>query len=315
MVPISPSTRRKAGRGLLATALVGLMRRPGRAAPRDAREADTSEPTRCAPESGTGPASRAAAAVAPRRPEAERSGPVLRWTDGRTAPKTGAFAPCAVANEALTSEQVPTKGESWDRCHEFALTYDGYAYWDNVAELAQGSLARWVRDGSLPGSLDELRACLFYEQRRWHHFGDVPSGRSLDYGWALTNAIRALVTPAAPISDATPVRDAALVPAAEPGGASVTVLHDTTEFSAWAAGHPDGYVLNTPSPSPGRAGKIHRVGCPTIATGSTRSTGSGDLPKKEGGVPRVCAPDVPSLMSWARAQTGPAPDPCKRCKP
>ena len=36
-----------------------------------------------------------------------------------------------------------------------------------------------------------MRACLFYEQRRCHHFGDYPTGRSAQYMWALVDAIRA----------------------------------------------------------------------------------------------------------------------------
>jgi hypothetical protein len=299
MVPISPSTRRKTGRGLLVTALVGLVRRPGRAERPEAGDPDASSPTRHAARSPSASASTTPSTIAP-RPEAERSGPVLRWTDDRVAPRTGPFAPCAIANAALTAAQVPTKGEPWERCHEFALSYDGYAYWDDVAELAQRSLARWVRDGSLPVSLDELRACLFYEQRRWHHFGDVPSGRSLDYGWALTDAIRALVAPAASLGAADP--------------APVTFLDDDDGFSAWVAGHPAGYVLNAARPSSGRAAKLHRVGCPAIAAGAPAATGNGDRPKKAR-APRVCAPDAPSLAAWASAQTGSAPDPCKRCKP
>jgi len=119
--------------------------------------------------------------------------PALCWRDADVPPATGAFAACAVANAALSPAAVPAEGDDWDRLNEFALTYDGYAYWDNLPELARRAVARWTRDGSLPGTLDELRACLFYEQRRWHHFGAVPRGRAGTYLWALATEVRTLV--------------------------------------------------------------------------------------------------------------------------
>jgi hypothetical protein len=56
----------------------------------------------------------------------------------------------------------------------------------------------------LPDTLDELRGCLFYEQRRWHHFGEEPTGRSAEYMWALVSAIGALAVPLVPTIDPIP---------------------------------------------------------------------------------------------------------------
>ena len=42
----------------------------------------------------------------------------------------------------------------------------------------------------MPAALADLRACLFFEQRRWHHFGDTPDEESMTYIWALVEAIR-----------------------------------------------------------------------------------------------------------------------------
>jgi len=42
----------------------------------------------------------------------------------------------------------------------------------------------------LPESLTELRTCLFFEQRRWHHFGEDPNGQSGTYIHALLEGIR-----------------------------------------------------------------------------------------------------------------------------
>jgi len=132
-----------------------------------------------------------------------RPSPALRWTDARTTPD-GDFAGSAIANASLRETDVPDRGD-WDAVSEFALSYDGYAYWDDLPELANRFVQRWTRDRSLPTTLDELRGCLFYEQRRWHHFGEDPAGRSADYMQAIVDAVRALVLPTtrapAPIPD------------------------------------------------------------------------------------------------------------------
>jgi hypothetical protein len=125
----------------------------------------------------------------------QRPAPRLRWTDPRSAP-TGDFAATAVPNQSLRPDTVPRHGDAWDAVTDFCLSYDGYAYWDDLPELANRVLQGWTRDHSLPRDLDELRACLFYEQRRWHHFGEEPSGRSALYMWAVLDAVRALVAPA-----------------------------------------------------------------------------------------------------------------------
>ncbi len=75
----------------------------------------------------------------------------------------------------------------------------------------------------MPGTLDELRGCLFYEQRRWHHFGEDPTGRSALYMWAIVDAIAALVAPFRPT--VMPVSDPR--PAAAPG-AHVRLVEPST---------------------------------------------------------------------------------------
>jgi hypothetical protein len=124
----------------------------------------------------------------------ERAEPRLRFTDSTIAPN-GDFAASAVTNAALGVSDVPRRGEAWETVSDFALSYDGYGYWDDLPELASRVLQTWTRRRALPSTLDELRGCLFYEQRRWHHFGEEPTGRSAEYMWALVDAIAALATP------------------------------------------------------------------------------------------------------------------------
>jgi len=124
----------------------------------------------------------------------ERAEPRLRFTDPNRAPD-GDFAASAVPNAGLGVSDVPRRGETWDTVSDFALSYDGYGYWDDLPALASRVLQQWTRRRALPSTLDELRGCLFYEQRRWHHFGEEPSGRSAEYMWALVDAIAALAVP------------------------------------------------------------------------------------------------------------------------
>ena len=135
-------------------------------------------------------ARRAGSAPAPPCPKRTPRPPaMLRWRDAQSAPP-GQFDTRAVPDAWLTPEQVPGRGEPWDAVFDFALTYDGHAYWDGLSELAARVLTAWTRAQSLPTELGQLRACLFHEQRRWHHFGIDPADRSASYMWALVDAIR-----------------------------------------------------------------------------------------------------------------------------
>ena len=133
-----------------------------------------------------------------------RPKPTLRWTDPHTPP-AGDYAASAIPNAELDVAAVPQRGESWEAVSDFALSYDGYAYWDDLSTLAGRVLQRWTRRRTLPDTLDELRGCLFYEQRRWHHFGEVPTGRSAEYMWAMVAAIGALALPSGSLRPLAPL--------------------------------------------------------------------------------------------------------------
>ena len=122
--------------------------------------------------------------------------PQLRFKDPDRAP-SGEFG-SAIPNAALRSSDIPGRGATWDVVAAFALSYDGYAYWDDLGDLANNTVRFWTHDRFLPPGIDELRGCLFYEQRRWHHRGDEPRGRSSGYVWALIEAIGAVVAEASP---------------------------------------------------------------------------------------------------------------------
>ena len=89
---------------------------------------------------------------------------------------------------------IPSSRAEWNLIANFALTYDGYAHKGGTttacANIANPARARYEKDGSLPATLDDLRVCLFFEQRRYHHFGEAPAGPNLKYIRALVLAIR-----------------------------------------------------------------------------------------------------------------------------
>lgn len=79
-----------------------------------------------------------------------------------------------ISNEDLTLADIPASDASWDEINEFALTFDGYR--------ACGSFTRCAEVAEAPDetSLSELRASLFFEQRRWRHFGHGPDDEALE---------------------------------------------------------------------------------------------------------------------------------------
>jgi len=98
-----------------------------------------------------------------------------------------------IPNEKLRSAMLPVAGADWGTLGQFALTYPGYdraGSFDLCAEVANRAAQVYSRLGSLPTSLDELRGCLFFEQRRWRHFGEDPDEPTMNYLHSLVEAIR-----------------------------------------------------------------------------------------------------------------------------
>jgi hypothetical protein len=259
------------------------------------------------------------AVTAPRQPPS-RPDPVLRWKDPTQSPR-GDFIACAVPNAQLKVHAIPAHGDSWDAVSTFSLSYDGYAYWDDVTELASRSMRGWTRARTLPATVDEVRACLFYEQRRWHHFGEDPNGRGAQYIWALLDALRNLaavhtVQTAGAVGAGRrtddPVR---LSPPGAPGPVTGTragvrsFLDDDQGYLAWATEHSDGYVVNADRTLSPNSLTLHRASCSCIggpaANGRTRTAN----------YRKVCGADVDVLVDWCRNDIGTDPARCRHCRP
>lgn len=87
-------------------------------------------------------------------------------------------------HKVLTLDQVPFPEDDWETISEFALTFDGYSYWGSFEKCAAIGNAR------SQNSLIELRTCLFFEQRRHHHFGEAPDRETMAYIRELIAKIR-----------------------------------------------------------------------------------------------------------------------------
>ncbi|MGY1810170.1 SIR2 family protein [Blastococcus sp. SYSU D00669] len=81
-------------------------------------------------------------------------------------------------------ESPLSEGAIW----RFALTYNAYQRhggFEPVAAVGNEALEEYRRYGRLPNDLTEARIALFFEQRRWRHFGYSPDDDTLDYLRAL----------------------------------------------------------------------------------------------------------------------------------
>lgn len=89
-----------------------------------------------------------------------------------------------ITNEQLRKSHVPPLDADWYTIEMFALTFDAYAFWGDFEQCAKIAYERRVE------SLAEVRTCLFFEQRRWRHFGEEPEGKDLAYILDLLKEIR-----------------------------------------------------------------------------------------------------------------------------
>jgi hypothetical protein len=99
-----------------------------------------------------------------------------------------------VPNEELRPNNVPGPTASWTEITWFAAHFDGYHHYghERLADLANGTASEFSNSGAIPDRLDlsDLRACLFFEHRRHHHFGHAPDTHPTAYIRGLIEKIR-----------------------------------------------------------------------------------------------------------------------------
>ena len=94
----------------------------------------------------------------------------------------------AVPNRLLIIAQILTEDASWEEIVPFSQTFDGYSEWGSQIKCAEVANAR------RHNTLTELRTRLFFEQRRWNHYGERPDAESMKYVHSLLVAIRKKVS-------------------------------------------------------------------------------------------------------------------------
>jgi hypothetical protein len=96
-----------------------------------------------------------------------------------------------IANEDLEPTTFPKRRDPFDTIVKFASTFDGYAHFgmEKCAELANASLGNFYRSQVLPEDMDTLRACLFFEARRWTLYKQEPDNKGLIYIHALIDRL------------------------------------------------------------------------------------------------------------------------------
>jgi hypothetical protein len=85
-----------------------------------------------------------------------------------------------ISNEDLRLQDIPSQKEDWWAIEQFALTFNDY----ELEKCAQ------IANDHHHDTLTNLRTCLFFEQRRWRHFGDEPDEKSMIYIRDVLNMIR-----------------------------------------------------------------------------------------------------------------------------
>jgi hypothetical protein len=91
--------------------------------------------------------------------------------------------PDEIHNTDLRLDQIPPIDSDYSAIAGFALSFNGYSRIKDIALFANKITDKFHEDHSIIAklTLSELRACLFYEQRRHRHFGEDPEGEDRDY--------------------------------------------------------------------------------------------------------------------------------------
>jgi len=92
--------------------------------------------------------------------------------------------PELIPDERLTLDRIPSEDASDDEILKFAFTFNGYEHYGSFGACAKIANARQQE------SLSDLRACLFFEHRRWRHFGRDPDDEAKQYFRSLVSQIR-----------------------------------------------------------------------------------------------------------------------------
>lgn len=92
-----------------------------------------------------------------------------------------------ITNERLQLQHIPAANAAFEAVVQFGYTFNGFK------QLGSFSACADIANEPKHNTLTELRVCLFFEQRRWHHFGDAPDAEAEEYQRGLVEKIRSKV--------------------------------------------------------------------------------------------------------------------------
>jgi hypothetical protein len=93
----------------------------------------------------------------------------------------------AISNQDLTIEDVPLPDSAFDEIARFAYTFGGYEQVGSFEQCAE------IANQRKHDTLTQLRACLFFEQRRARHTGQDADDNEVEYQRELVRLIRTKV--------------------------------------------------------------------------------------------------------------------------
>ena len=89
-----------------------------------------------------------------------------------------------IPSDQLQLTQIPGADATEGELIRFAHTFNGYEAFGSFEACAE------IANRGDHSSLDHLRACLFFEARRWRHFGEAPGPETLAEWRELVDKIR-----------------------------------------------------------------------------------------------------------------------------
>jgi hypothetical protein len=90
-------------------------------------------------------------------------------------------------NSELTLELVPLPDADLDSLCDFASSFNGYKYWGSFEKCAE------IANAGRRDSLTNVRTCLFFEVRRWRHYGDDPDAEAQEQWRELISEARRFI--------------------------------------------------------------------------------------------------------------------------
>lgn len=99
-----------------------------------------------------------------------------------------------VRTEKLGLEHFPEFDAPWDHIWLFAKASLRFVDQSIAGDLANQVSSHYHKTGKYPTDLHTLRVCLFFEWRRYRHFGHHPDGDSEKYVRGIVQAMRNLFT-------------------------------------------------------------------------------------------------------------------------